>query len=74
MTALAVILLFSGNVFLKDIQPAFITQYLVLHGFVSPQQLLTLLPGDGQQSNSAPCLQPGVESCTKVYIVIGMRT
>ena len=74
MTAIAVILLFSGNVFLKDIQPAFITHVLALQGFVSPQQLLTLLPGDGLRSASTPCLQPGVENCTKVYIVIKRKS
>jgi len=35
---------------------------------VTGQSLLTLLPDDGRRSSLAPCLQPGVETCTLALV------
>ena len=42
--------------------------YLLFLGALSvaAQNLLTLLPDDDKRSSLAPCLQPGVETCTQV--------
>ena len=45
----------------------------ILHGFVSSQSLLTLLPNDGQRTVSKPCRQPGVESCTQALPIWSLK-